>query len=187
MWSRPIPWSGSSRWTASRWTPGPSRSNIRWWRSGAGTFPTSRHWGPRGRLPSWTGTIPATRCQAEPWRVSMNETNAALLSGLPGDVRRPPVQVPGRPGRVPGSHVPAAPEGGGRGDQEADSAGRGQQPGRVADARGRLGAAVAAASARLRSAVPAGNQASAWTLTPVADVAFGDEIVVRQGGKQRRG
>src|ERR1017187_1545638 len=49
---------------------------------------------------------------------------------------------------MPGPHVPAAPERGARGDQEAAGPGGGQQPGRVADARGHLGPAVAAAPAR---------------------------------------
>ena len=83
-------------------------------------------------------------------------------------LRGPPVQVPRRPGRCPGPHVPAAPDRGGRGDQEADRAGGGQQSGRVANARRRLCAAVAAAPARRPGDQAGGGQERSGAARPAA-------------------
>ena len=86
---------------------------------------------------------------------------------LPG-LRGPPVQVPRRPSRFPGPHVPAAPERGGRGNQEADRASGGQQSGRVADARRRLRAAVTAAPARRAGDQARGGQERSGAARPAA-------------------
>ena len=55
------PWSGSSRSTACPWTPGPSSSTCRRWRSGAATSPTSRPSARKVPLPSCRGNAGRSR------------------------------------------------------------------------------------------------------------------------------